>query len=420
MKRNVLFLMSCMLTGLLVVAQDNDSDPADSNGQDLSRIFVHHTVTTNLPEGDEARFGTPAMADFDNDGDLDFVISETYDTVYLFETIKPFQWEKRSIGRIPSGQLGGGAIDVDGDGWQDLVTGGHWFRNMGQTGGGHFERYAYDTTIAREIHDLVFADMNGDGEMDVVVMGDLEGCFWYSIPPEPKMDVQWEKHEITLEVLNSRADIHGGFFPRGVGDVDMDGDADVVLVGRWYRNEGGGTAWSRQFLPYGSGGFWGLSGRSWIIDMDKDGDNDIVMIGCDQVDSRGAWLESDGSDLPTFSVHLLPLTEPGRRGSFHTLWVDDFDLDGDADIFSMEQEDETILPTGATVKAFIWENRDGFGKDFTEHVVLDKNIGGHDVLFGDADGDGDLDAYFKVWSRLTTNGYGGKPHVDFLENTTVR
>jgi len=38
------------------------------------------------------------------------------------------------------------------------------------------------------------------------------------------------------------------------------------------------------------------------------------------------------------------------------------------------------------------------------------------VKFGDADGDGDLDAYFKIWSTYSDNSYGGKPHVDFLEN----
>lgn len=429
MKRNVLFFILWLLAGTVIMAQQNSPDAESSEakfeGQDadppnMATIFIHHTVTTLLPEAEDARFGTPAMADFDNDGDLDFVVSETFDTVYLFELIMPFRWRKRSVSQIPSGQLGGGAIDVDGDGWQDLVTGGYWFRNLMETGIDHFERYAYDTSITREVHDLVFEDMNGDGKQDVVVLGDRLGCFWYEIPAGPVSDQQWEKHEITLEVMDDRADIHGGFFPGGVGDVDMDGDADVVLVGRWYCNEGGGTSWSRRFLPYGSGGYWGLSGRSWIIDLDRDGDNDIVVMDCDQVDSRGAWLESDGRAIPSFTVHPLPMNEPGRRGSFHSLWVDDFDLDGDPDIFAMEQEDGAILPSGATVKAFIWENRDGYGKQFREHVVFDKNIGGHDVLFGDADGDGDLDAYFKVWSRLSTNGYGGKPHVDFFENTTIR
>ena len=378
--------------------------------------FRHHNVTTDLPADPGARFGSPAMADFDNDGDMDYMIAKTHDTVYLFEMTAAFKWTKHTVGHIPGGQLGGGAFDVDRDGYMDLVSGGHWFRNPGSESISKFERYAYDPEIKHEIHDLVFADVDGDGRKDVIAMGDREGCFWYRIPGEPMDSTIWEKHLITLEVLDDRADIHGGFFPGGVGDVDMDGDADVVLVGRWYRNEGQGRSWTRQFLPFGSAGYWGLSGRSWIIDLDLDGDNDIVMIGCDQVDSRCVWLENDGNPLPSFRVHLLPMKAPGRRGSFHSLWVDDFDLDGDPDIFSMEQEDHQILPDGAPIKAFIWENLDGKGGAFEEKVVFDKNIGGHDVLFGDADGDGDLDAYIKAWSALSTNAYDGKPHVDFLEN----
>lgn len=383
-------------------------------------LFKHHTVTTDLPADPQARFGTPAMADFDNDGDLDFALSRSRDTVYLFEMTGTCQWKKHTIGTLPTGQLGGGAFDVDGDGWQDIVTGGCWFHNSHDQFETPFQRFDYDTSIRHEIHDLALADVNGDGLKDLVILGDRTGCYWYEIPSEPLKGLPWIRHEVTLEVLNERADIHGGFFPGGIGDLDGDGDSDIILAGRWYRNDGAGLAWSRQFLPYGSAGYWGLSGRSWIIDLDSDGDNDIVMASCDQVDSRCAWLENEGGQVPEFRVHLLQLSGPGRRGSFHSLWVADFDMDGDPDIFTMEQEDKNILPDGAPIRAFLWENRDTATLAFAERVVLDRNIGGHDVLFGDADGDGDLDAYFKVWFPLSSNGYGGKPHVDFLENRTIK
>lgn len=388
--------------------------------QEQTKIwFEHYNVSTDLPTESRARFGTPALADFDQDGDLDFAMSVTRGPVYWFEYTGDHQWEKHRIGEIPTAQLGGGAFDVDRDGWPDIVAGGYWFRNSQDPKEKAFEIFQYDSEINREIHDLVFVDVNGDEQKDLIVLGDGEGCFWYEIPEEPLKDTVWQRHTITLEVLDERADIHGGFFPGGVGDIDMDGDVDIAMVGRWYRNEGKGLSWRKEFLPFGSAGYWGLSGRSWIIDMDKDGDNDIVMIGCDQLDSRGAWLENDGKENPSFKVHLLPLTASGRRGSFHSLWVADFDGDGDSDIFTMEQEDDAILPTGATMRAFVWENMDGKGGQFVEHVVLDKNFGGHDVQFADADGDGDLDAYFKVWKALPSNAYGGKPHIEFLENVAT-
>jgi len=202
--------------------------------------------------------------------------------------------------------------------------------------------------------------------------------------------------------------------------LDQDGDNDILMPGRWYQNEDNGQTWVRKFLPFGSVGYWGLSCRSWILDMEGDGDNDIIIMSGDQVDSRGAWLESSGGSNPEFTVHLLPLNAGGRRGSLHSLAVADFDNDGDLDIFSVEQEDDKILPLNQTSRGFLWENLDGKGGLFKERVVFDQNLGGHDALFGDVDQDGDIDICFKIWKKLGTNANQGNVHAVFLENKTIR
>ena len=390
------------------------------NTADRYQLFEHHTVSAELPNhGNYARYGTPALADFDNDGDVDYAMSITKNELLWFEYLGDHKWDMHVAGKIQIGQLAGGSFDVDRDGWKDIVIGGYWYRNPQNPAEMEFERIEYDSTIKHEIHDLVFMDINGDNKDDLIVLGDKDGLFWYEIPENPVRDLIWKKHLITMEVLDKRADIHGGFFPGGIGDLDGDGDNDIVLPNRWYENVDFGQRWNKRFLPFGSGGYWGLSGRSWILDMDQDGDNDIVMVSGDQKDSRAVWLENNGKKNPAFVVHLLPLTAPGRRGSFHSLWVADFDLDGDPDIYTMDQEDDNILPEGAGIKAYLWENVDGKGQEFIEHIVLDKNIGGHDCQFADVDGDGDLDGYFKVWSNMESNAYGGKSHIDYLENLTI-
>lgn len=406
------FLLLALICTLMAACQEQKTEGA---------LFKHYTVSQSLPDhGKGARFGTAALADFDKDGDIDYTMSITGHEMLWFEFLGDHKWEMHKVGDVVVGQLGGGSMDVDKDGWADIVIGGYWYHNPQNPRNAAFTRIEYDSSIKHEIHDLVMADMNGDDDPDVVVLGDKDGCFWYDIPEDPINNQTWERHVISLDVMDSHADIHGGLFPGGVGDIDGDGDADIVLPNRWYRNENNGSSFSRQFLPFGSGGYWGLSGRSWLLDMDEDGDNDIVVVGCDQKDSRGAWLENNGKENPQFTVHLLPLTAPGRRGSFHSLWVGDFDLDGDQDIFTMDQEDDKILPEEAGMKAYLWNNTDGKGKTFVEQVVFDQNIGGHDCQFADVDGDGDLDAYFKVWANLESNAYGGLPHVDYLENQTVK
>ena len=77
----------------------------------------------------------------------------------------------------------------------------------------------------------------------------------------------------------------------------------------------------------------------------------------------------------------------------------DFDNDGDADIFSCEMEG---IPGDKAPRWFLWENADGKGQRFTEHVILDAKLGGHLAVAADVDGDGDLDIVSKLWRGAKT------------------
>jgi hypothetical protein len=379
--------------------------------------FKHHFIAKDLPGNRDYGYGAPALADFDKDGDLDFAVLNREDKIYWFENEGHDTWTRRVLGPVTGGQLGGATLDVDGDGWVDLVIGAFWYRNPQDPRQSEFQRYAYDTTIQREIHDIVTADMNGDEKLDVIVLGDGDGCFWYNVPANPRAGENWPRTTVTLDVLNERGDIHGGIQANGVGDLDGDGDADVVLTDRWYENVGEGQDWKRHALPFGSRGPWGLSSRSWIADLDGDSDSDLFMVHGDQQNSGAAWLENDGKKPPRFEVHFLANKAPGTRGSFHSLALADFDQDGDLDALVVEQEDDSILPVGAGPRWFIFENLGGPGVRFEERVILDAKLGGHDVKVGDIDGDGDIDIASKVWNLWPGNANGGRFHADFLENT---
>jgi hypothetical protein len=109
--------------------------------------------------------------------------------------------------------------------------------------------------------------------------------------------------------------------------------------------------------------------------------------------------------------HELP--QSFRYGSLHALAVADFNGDGRPDIVSNEQEE--LLPGARENPRWIlWENL-GRGK-FSEHILLDQKLGGHELQAGDVDRDGDIDICSKPWGPRAWNGNGGKFHVDFLEN----
>jgi VCBS repeat protein len=408
---------AALVLGILIVVNFGCEN---SENQNISKIdesmFEHHYITQDLPGKSDWGYGCPTLADFDNDGDLDYSFSRL-EGIYWFENQDSETWLRHDVGKLAIVSLGADTMDVDGDGWVDIVVGGYWYRNSQNPKNIQFERYQYDNRIKTDVHDVVMADMDGDGKDDVVVTGEGEGLFWYAIPGNPIQDWNWERTTVTLDVLIKNDRIHAGFFPKGIGDLDGDGDKDVVLPDRWLENKLKGEVWVKHQLPFGKRGPYGLSSRSWIVDLDKDGDNDIVMTDCDQQASRAAWLENHGEATPTFTAHFLPMTALGIRGSFHTLYVGDLDNDGDKDILTCDQEDDTLPPEGATPRWYIWENiSTSSDVKFVEKVILDNKIGGHDALVGDADGDGDLDIFSKVWNLWPGSANNGVEHGDFLEN----
>jgi hypothetical protein len=386
--------------------------PALRAGGISAALFRHHFIADDLPGDGRFGWGVPSVADFDGDGRPDYSVGVRDDNVYWFG-LKEGKWVRHTVGPMPP-MLAGLAIDVDRDGRPDIVTGRYWYHN---DGGGTFTRLEYDPEATTEVHDLVAADVNGDGREDLVALGDKIGLYWTEIPADPRATTPWRKHLVTDDVLVGKEWIHSGFFPRGAADLDGDGDVDIVAARYWYENEGRGASWRRHELPFSrKKGPWGWSARSWIVDMNGDGHPDIVMTDSDQNDSRAAVLFGDGARPPKFEVFELPKTAPGIRGSFHSLAVVDFDGDGDLDIFTVEQEDGKIFPTDATPRWYIWENLDGSGRRFAERVIFDGKLGGHDAYVADFDGDGDLDIVSKIWARWPGNANGGREHVDFMEN----
>ena len=415
MNRTIIILGALLFTTCQGPGPDEQSQKSQI-GEDM---FRHHYITQDMPGETDWGYGCPALADFDKDGDLDYAFSGA-EGLFWFENMGNHDWEIHKVGVMPLKQLGATSFDVDNDGWEDIIVGRHWFRNNRNPRNEPFIRYQYDERIEANIHDIVVADVDGDDEGEVIITGDHEGVFWYDIPTEPNRDMAWQRTEITLDVLTSRDQIHAGFYPHGVEDLDGDGDRDLVLPDRWLENTGLGKTWKKHPLPFGKRGPWGLSSRSWIIDLDSDGDNDIVMTDCDQVCSRVAWLENHGTTPPTFTSHFLPMTATGIRGSFHSLYVGDLDNDGDYDIFSCDQEDDSIFPEGASPRWYIWENTGSKSNpQFKERVIFDGRLGGHDALVGDVDGDGDLDIFSKVWNLWPENGNNGKEHADYLENKLI-
>jgi hypothetical protein len=377
--------------------------------------WKHYSIDPILP-GSSWGTGGPALADYDQDGDLDVAISRRNTrSAYWYERVNDSTWIQHLMGTAEnlSNTLGTTAIDIDHDGWKDVLYNGIWFKNPGI-----LDQYPDTPWPAFSIkaggHDAATVDIDVNGVEDILVY-DGNKIAWYNT-----------SNNLREYVISSGHNDHGGTAPGGYGDLDGDMDIDVIIPGYWFANPGDGTGewlkheWPFTEIPKAS---YGRSARSWIADIDQDGMNDIIYSHCDtggshvyfvkNKDKGNAWESMQLSDPPTRTEDVE------GTGSFHSLGVADFNQDGFPDIFAGEQEDPDVYmeadglvamkPRGLKERGVIWYN-DG-KQNFDPYIIHVDNPGWHDAQLGDVDGDGDIDIVTKIW-----NADGLVYHLDFWRN----
>jgi hypothetical protein len=334
-----------------------------------------------------------SFSDIDDDGDQDFASgqrdvacsgsSNPGNPMIWWEYCGPDHWVKHQVGAGFKSAAAGGAGDFDGDGWVDLVVADSWFRNPGP-GVRTAASWARHVTGAPGItEEITVGDVTGDGKFEVLhVVANINPQWW---APGADPTAPWTR---------------GAMFPYNqqqggsIGDLDGDGRNDILVGDRWwYRAAPGDPAapWTpmpipeaANFSPGGSAN--GSAPITALGDLDGDGDLDIVLQ--QHWGQRVAWFENGDGKGTRWTSHAV--VGPGapfeakRQGLLHGLFAYDFDNDGDLDIFSGENQGNL----------WIYENTDGKAT-FAEHLVA---IGpAHEARAADVDCDGDLDIAGKPW-----------------------
>jgi len=181
------------------------------------------------------------------------------------------------------------------------------------------------------------------------------------------------------------------------GDIDGDGDQDLLLGTIWLRNDG--ESWSAHALNPTAGN----PDRNRLADISGDGRLDAV-VGFEAISKPGklAWYEQGEPVTGTWAEHVIASVVGPM-----SLDVGDLDTDGDTDVVVGEHN----LADPSSAKLYVFENADGNGGSWRRHIVAigDEHHDGAELV--DIDNDGDLDIVSIGWSH---------PRVLLYENRAVR
>ena len=317
-------------------------------GPDESKMIWPALTVGRTPHVEDA-----AWIDLDRDGRKEVVSCCEGKTRSIFvhwpPADKPFQtpWEQAVLPSSKDKMMWMFAIpaNLDAQAGMELVAAGKgpgaeigWF-SPGENPRDLAQYQWHSVSPAGWIMSLYAIDMDGDGDQDLLTTdrkGKLRGCRWLENPGPDKVNQnhQWKNHWIggrDREVMFAHPT-----------DLDQDGLEDILVVSRapdevhWFRRlNRSGLKWDHRVIPYpeNTGGGKGVAAG----DLNGDGLLDLVL-SCEHAEppkSGMIWLRgSHKGDQFSWEPHEIS----GPRGiKYDRIELLDLDADGDLDVICCEE-----------------------------------------------------------------------------------
>ena len=247
-----------------------------------------------------------------------------------------------------------------------------------------------------------WGDIDNDGDLDVVMVGVSEDS-------TPISRIYTNDGNFTFSLKQNLLGVASGDV--AFGDIDNDGDLDILLSG----SPSGVTRTSKTYINDGDGNYTEKSNPLQGVyscavafgDIDNDGDLDILLSGSEGGIPRAKTYINDGNGNYTEkSNSIIAVIDT-------SVAFGDIDNDNDLDILITGRD------AGHTIITKTYIN-DGNG-NYTEKTNPLQGVFGGNGKFGDIDNDGDLDimvtGYYQFGNLKFTQTYTNDGHGNYTELT---
>jgi hypothetical protein len=341
------------------------------------------------PVGESA--SAMAVGDIDGDGNVEIVVGGADGLVWY----RPATEDR---GVIDSGRIAVGLAleDIDGDGRLEVVA-AQWidpeYRIVWHKApdglDGKWARHILDGERNGGVHDLLFADVDGDGVRELIAAdpyGGMESIYLYKRPADPT--VAWPKYVV-----------QSGQLLEGLSAGDFDGDGRMeILCGPdlFFQPEGGPFAgpWRRTTV---APSFREMS-RTAAVDITGNGRPDVVIAESEYLKGALSWFENRIVEDPAnpWREHRL------EDDLYYTHSLKAWREDGAVRVFAAEMwQGGWDGPPNYEGRMLHLTSRDN-GASWT-HETLHKGEGTHQAQMVDIDGSGRRVVVGKRWGSAEHN-----------------